>query len=146
MLRTRSLCVWASILIRRFLNAISGTSGSNGINLGPELVVNGTFDVGTGWTHGANWLIATSQLIHLSGGPHSTTNDGVVVSGKTFRVVVNVDSVVTTLNIQLGSSATTPNISSTGMHIHHVTADGTAILVSGIGAIEIADLSVREVL
>ena len=69
---------------------------SQGLVLGPELVMNGTFDSATGWTLGTNWSITGGRLV--SNGSQGTftyaTQGGLALStDKRYRVEVVVTAV-----------------------------------------------------
>lgn len=61
-----------------------------GTRYGPELVTNGGFADGTGWTVGAEWAIADAKASHTSAGTSLLQQSIAVVVGQTYLVTFTI--------------------------------------------------------
>ena len=88
------------------LNSISMKLVNGDGTLGPELVTNGGFDVGTGWTLGTGWSIANGQAIKASATSASSLTQAVagLVAGSTYRVTLDLASITGGWSANLGDS------------------------------------------
>jgi hypothetical protein len=62
--------------------------------LGPELVANGSFSDGTGWTFDAGWSIAGGQLVATTAaaGTSARPTAGVLTAGKSYEIRISCTS------------------------------------------------------
>lgn len=58
--------------------------------LGPELVVNGGFADGTGWTVGAEWAIADAKASHTAPGTSILQQSIAIVVGRAYTVTFTI--------------------------------------------------------
>lgn len=132
---------------------LGGNVVSGGLNLGPELVVNGGFDSDTVWTKGAGWTISGGILIKTATNTTGTVQTIPLVAGKKYQVVYQVLSISgATVSIRLNG---TTNVSGTsrsvpGTYAQVLTANATSVGVTVAGtsslAVTIDNISVREIL
>jgi hypothetical protein len=123
-----------------------------GLTDGPELVTNGTFDTDTGWTKGTGWTISGGSARSDGSAAFQGMSQTLTASaGKRYLVVISVTRTSGALILRLGSGANKGDISSSGVKIFTVNADGSALaIISSASGFEfvgsIDNISVREIL
>ena len=121
---------------------------SQGLVLGPEVLVNGDFNTDTVWSKGIGWTISGGQALY-NGFATNLTQTSVVEDGKSYRVTVDVASISGPFTVRAGAggfSATTSFSLSAGIVTATVLSDGPNITIRSDGGTTIAinSISVKE--
>jgi hypothetical protein len=132
--------------------ATQSGGASAGPPLGPELIINGNMSSDVGWTLGGDGNIPVIAGGKMTIGPApdgGTALQSPTIDVATYRTSVTIDSITDGfVQLYLGNVAGTPR-TAPGTFIEDIAADGVdevvLILVTD-GAIQIDDLSVKEVL
>lgn len=115
------------VLREVFQPVLRAGAGSFTPQLGPELVVNGGFADGTGWTVGAEWAIADAKASHTSAGTSLLQQSIAIVVGRSYTVtftILSTDSAGDGMSVFLGQTSGT---------IRSAPGTYTQTLVPGLG-------------
>ena len=132
--------------------SILSPSGSL-LHLGPELLVNGSFDTDTNWTKFAAWTISGGTAIVTNGSSNTAIlQPGIVQVGKKYSVTFTIDSIssgdVKVFSTAMGYSGTARTAAGTYTEIITPTAgtNGNLSLVGNNNAnAVVSSVSCREV-
>ena len=122
--------------------------------LGPELITNGNFATDSDWNIGAGWSINNGKAIYQGGTNANLKQTGVLVSGKTHKLVFEVTSNTSNGNLKLAGETVSGGLNvpeTVGVHTVYFVNNGTgtnfAFRVTGntTGVLEIDNVSVKQV-
>jgi hypothetical protein len=122
---------------------------SQGLELGPELVTNGTFDTDTGWNKGTGWSIGSGvATFALNVANSNLSQTGILVANQIYEVTYTISNYSGTGACGLSSNATTVNVPRTtnGTYTEKYYSFNTTLYFRGIfgGTFDLDNISVRE--
>ena len=119
---------------------------SRGLVLGPELVTNGDFASGTGWTVGANWAIGSGVATATASSASLIGSSYPVIAGRSYRVEFDVVTITSgTLFVRVGTGTAT-SFTTTGRKscvLQSVDTVGVEFY-GGVVSCSIDNISIRE--
>ena len=123
--------------------------------LGPELITNGDFATDSDWNEGDGWNIINGKATYQGIENSNLRQTGVLISGKTFKLVYEVTSNTSDGNLKLAgetvSGGFSPISETVGVHTVYFVNTGTTtnftFRVTGntTGVLEIDNVSVKQV-
>ncbi len=119
---------------------------SRGVAIGPELITNGDFSSGTGWTAGVNWAIGSGVATATASSGTLVGSSYPVVAGRTYRVEFDVVTITGgTLFVRVGQGTAT-TFTTTGRKSAILSATNTTGVefYGGTVSCSIDNISVRE--
>lgn len=119
-------------------------------SVGSELVTNGNFSVGTGWTLGAGWTISGGNAVYGGAGNGNLNQNISATTGKFYKVEFTIVSITGGVRVGLGGITYTSFYTTTGQKTIYINkTDGNALLYFQVQAagnlISIDNVSVKEV-
>jgi hypothetical protein len=121
-----------------------------GLELGAQVLVNGSFAADTDWNKGADWTISGGQALYSAGsGSNLTASVGPLTNGVFYLVEIDVASISGTFGVRVGAvNLTDYSVSSAGVNRTVIVSDGVDFVLRGNSGAVIAinSVSVREVL
>jgi hypothetical protein len=120
---------------------------SRGVAIGPELITNGDFSSGTGWTAGVNWAIGSGVATATASSGTLVGSSYPVVAGRTYRVEFDVVTITGgTLFVRVGQGTAT-TFTTTGRKSAILSAtDTTGVeFYGGTVSCSIDNVSIREI-
>jgi hypothetical protein len=108
--------------------------------LGPNLLINGTFDADTGWTKGTGWTISGGKARYTSGGSAANLTPVAalaLVAGNSYVVSFEIDSIAAggvTARITGTTNVDSPSAATAGSFSYTLTAPAAPTSFSMRGA------------
>lgn len=122
---------------------------SQGLQLGPELVTNGTFDTDSDWTKGTGWTISGGVASSSDGSSSALTQSVSTTTGKIYAVTFTISNGSGSwfLGVRLGSTTNQYTFTTTGTKTVYLIDAGDHRLRfadGAVGSFDIDNISVRE--
>lgn len=111
------------------LNRVSSSNNTDLATLGAELITNGDFSSGTGWTVGTNWSIGGGVLTGATAS--ASTFQAVAVNGSTYEITYTVTSYTSGDVRAVCGTNRGAYVRSTGTYKQRIIATGTEIGIIG---------------
>lgn len=132
---------------------LGGNAVSGGLNLGPELVVNGGFDSDTVWVKGTGWSITGGVAVKAATNTSNLTQTITFTAGKKYLLVYDIVSIAgTNMSVRFNGTTNVSALSRStpGNYSQVLIANATSVGIQFAGtsalAVTLDNVSIKEVL